>query len=220
VRDYAAHIWQVQPVDVATARQSQARPPTPAEQRAPQGPGYDLTDAEWQLLAAAPGTIGRVMMALVDSGMIGTLSEEGAIALGPAQAARRYPGNPLIQAVLLHMKEQTRTARERVRARAQRADEAGDPLPHGTRPAGLAEARQLCAQIASLLDRKVPPPQAAEFKNWLLAIAEVVANAAQESPTAGVEGEPEGDLEASALDALAEALRSSERLPVQGRFVV
>jgi glycogen phosphorylase len=211
VGEYAGQIWHIEPIAV-TPPAGRATPP-PASQREPQAVGLDLTDAEWDLLTAAPGAIGRVMMALVDSGMIGTFSEEGAITLGPAQAARRYPGNALIQAVLRRMRDQTRATRARIRAQATRGDGAGAPLPYGTRPAGLAAARDLCARVAGLLDRKVPPPQAAEFKSWLLAIAETVANAAQESPTAGVEGAPTGDLEADALAALAGALRGAMPAP-------
>src|SRR5205823_12257307 len=96
------HAWrEVQPT----------RPPTDGE-RPPQVPGLDLSADDWRLLASAPHTIGTVLMGLVDSGMIGTLSEEGAIALGPAQAARRYPGNLLIQAVLGQMQAQERRVRE------------------------------------------------------------------------------------------------------------
>jgi starch phosphorylase len=209
VRDYATQIWHIRPVDVPAWRQARPAPPAEDGRAASPLPDLALSDDEWHLLASAPHTIGTVMMALVDSGMVGTLSEEGAVVLGPAQAARRYPGNPLIQAVLQRMKTEERAQHARVRAHAHAPNGAEDDLPHGTRAVGLAATVTLCTRVADVLARKVPPAQAAEFKGWLLSIAEVVANAAQESPSAGVESEPTGDLEAMALGALAGALQVS-----------
>jgi starch phosphorylase len=206
MHDYATQIWHVGPVDVPAWRNTQAGAAPEDGRRPPQVPGVDLTAAEWQLLAAAAATIGGVMMHLVDSGLSGEMSEEGAMTLGAVQLARRYPDNPLIQAVVRRTKDQARLAREQIQAGPPGADEAG-AAPVGMRPAGLENALQMCEQIADLLARKVPAPQAAEFKDWLLTIAEGVANAAVEGHGPSVEGAPESDLEATTLGALAGALR-------------
>lgn len=125
--------------------------------------------------------------------------------LGAVQLARRYPGNPLIQAVVRRTKDPARLAREQIQVGTPGADPAA--APQGMRPAGLEQAIQMCAQIADLLARTVPAAQAAEFKDWLLTIAEGVATAAVEGHGPSVEGAPESDLEATALGALAGALR-------------
>jgi hypothetical protein len=67
----------------------------------------------------------------------------------------------------------------------------------------------MCGRIADLLAEKIPPQQAAEFKGWLLGIAETVVNAEVQGIGPGIEGTPESDLEATALSALAGALRIS-----------
>lgn len=202
IRDYAEGIWNLPPVDV-TAWQ-----PGPGEENAPlQTPGIDLSEDEWDLLASAPGRVGGLMVAITDSGLGGTLSEEEAAALGPSQAARRYPDNMLIRATLQRMKAQARQARVRSQPRGRGANGNGR-LP-GMHPAGLQAVISMCEQVNSLLAEKVPPDQASEFKRWLLAIAEAVAGAAVEERTPGVEGAPASDLELATTRALAEALHTS-----------
>jgi hypothetical protein len=217
MNDYAKGIWQVRPVDVPAWRQGRGAGPQEDGRRAAAAAaglaGFDLTEAEWQLLSTAPATIAGVMTALVETGLIGTLSEEGTSALGlaqAAQAARRYPGNLLIQAVLGRMRA-ARSPASRVKLHqassarpATRDSEPGSVF--GTRPAGLEDAIRVCWQTSELLARKAPEAQAAEFKGWLLAIAETVTNAGVQAHGPSVEGAPESDLEATALRALSDAL--------------
>jgi len=207
ISDYAAQIWQVRPVDVAAWGQAQATRPAEDGRRAAEVAGIDLTDAEWALLADAPATISSAMMAVADSGLIGTALEEGAIAQAPAAAARRYATNPLIKAVLLRMKEQTRTYRPTYRSRARQPDQEPDRPRRRTRRRGVEQALEMCAPIADLLEQKIPRSQAEEFKGWLLAIGEEVANAAAEGGFLAVGGEAGSEQEAMALRAMRDALR-------------
>ena len=209
MQDYATEIWHVNPVDVPAWRQARAAGPSEDGRRSPGLPGLDLTEAEWQLLATAPTTVAGLMTALVDQGLIGTLSEDGSIAVGPSQAARSFPGNSLIQAVLGRMREQVRLARARSRASAQDPEEGEAAHSHPAGAAGLDSAIQMCIEVADLLARKVPLPQAAEFKSWLLAIAETTADAGVQGPGQSTDGGSETDVESRALSALAGALRVS-----------
>ncbi|MFL5731986.1 MAG: glycogen/starch/alpha-glucan phosphorylase [Chloroflexia bacterium] len=203
VNDYATSIWRIKPVDVPAWQQAHGAIQREDGRRPPKLRGVDLTDAEWQLLTTAPVTIATVMTALVDTGVIGSLSEEGTITLGPAQCARRYPRNALIQAVLGRMKEQGRLAR--IRFSFEDTDAPDNGPAQGA--VGLDNTIQMCGQIAALLASKVPQPQAEEFKGWLLAIAETAVSAGVQDFDPTTQTSPESDLESTALSALSGALR-------------
>jgi hypothetical protein len=204
IRDYAEQIWKVGPVDVAVWRRDREARPREDGRRMAQSAGIELSEAEWRLLTEAPTAVSSAIMAATDSGLIGTALEEGAISHAPASAARRYAANPLIKAVLQRMKEQTRTYRKTYRARSR--DQAEERVRRAPRKRGLEESLQLCAQVAGLLARTVPAPQAAEYKDWLLAIGEAVATAATEGGFLAVGGEAGDAHETAALRALREAL--------------
>lgn len=205
VRDYAEQIWQVRPVDVAEGRASGAPRRRDDARRAAQAAGINLTDAEWELLGSVPGAISSVTMAVADSGLLGTALEEGAITHAPTATARRYAANPLIKAVLAEMKARRATRRARVSAQ-QQSDNGSE---HGQRKPGIQEVLQMCMEIAGLLEQKIPPPQAEEFKEWLLAIGEEVANAATEGGLMTVGGDKDGNAELTVLHAMRDALRAN-----------
>jgi starch phosphorylase len=207
IRDYAEQIWHVRPVDVAAWREAGPMQVSEDGRRAAEVAGIDLSEAEWQLLTDVPTTISSVMMAVTDSGLIGTVLEEGAGSHAPAAAARRFAANPLITAVLARMKAQTRTYRPTYRARGRTVDQEHDRRLQTQRRRGRAEALQMCAQIADLLEQKVPLSQANEFKEWLLAIGEAVANAATEGGFLAATGAAGREQEATLLRAVGDALR-------------
>jgi hypothetical protein len=207
VRDYASQIWQVRPVDVASWRQVQTTPPVEDGRRGAQLAGIELSEAEWALLADAPTTISSVMLAVADSGLIGTVLEEGAVAHAPAATARRYAENPLITTVLRQIKAQTRTYRPTYQVRSRSGDQTRDRSRVEPRMRGDTDMLGLCAQIADLLEQKIEPQQAREFKEWLLAIGEAVANAAAEGGFVTVGGATINDREATTLHAMRNALR-------------
>jgi hypothetical protein len=204
IHDYARTIWQVQPVDVAAWRQDTGQVTMPTHDGAP---GIHLTDAEWAILAEGPTTIGSVMMAVADSGLIGTVLEEGAIGHAPSMAARRFAGNPLIQTVLRRTKAQSRTFRNSYRATPQRQGGASSEPPQAKRRRGFEDALELCGRIANLLEQKVPDTLAEEFKEWLLAIGDDVASAATEGGFVSIGGEAGSKGEVAALRAIRHALR-------------
>jgi hypothetical protein len=133
--------------------------------------------------------------------------EEGAVAQAPSMAARRYAGNPLINAVLRQTKAQSKTFRRTYRLLPRRPDQPATRLQPARRGRGLEEALQVCGQLADLLEKKFPASQAEEFKDWLLAIGESVASAAAEGGFVAVGGELGSQAEATALHAMRDALR-------------
>jgi len=206
IRDYGEQIWNVRPVDTEVWRQTRATRPEEDGSR-PSIAGVDLSDADWALLSESPTTMGSVMMAVVESGLIGTVLEEGAVSYVPTAAARRYAANPLIKAVLSQVKQQTRTFRKTYRSRGRKRDQEHEQPQRVQRKRGVDEAIAMCTQIADLLEQKVPESQAEEFKAWLLAIAEQVASAAAEGGFVGIRGHADNGAEAAALRAIRGALR-------------
>jgi hypothetical protein len=207
IRDYASQIWQVQPVDVAAWQQIQTGSQGDNGRRSADIAGIELSEAEWALLDEAPGTISSVMLAVTDSGLIGTVLEEGAVAHAPASTARRFATNLLITTVLRRMKGQTRTFRPTYQVRSQSGNQTRERSGVEPRTRGDTEMLALCGQIADLLEQKIAPPQALEFKEWLLAIGEAVANAAAEGGFVTVGGATTDDREATMLQAMRSALR-------------
>jgi starch phosphorylase len=206
VRDYAEQIWQVGPVDVLAWQREREEQPRQDRRLEDESAALDLTDAEWQLLSEAPSAVSSALMMAADSGLIGSVLEEGAISQAPAATARRYATNPLIRGVLQRMKEQTRTYRKTYRSLHEH-DQDGEQQRRRPRKRSAEEARRLCGQVAELLERKVPTQQAAEFKEWLLAIGEDVANAATEGGFLALGGEAGSDRRTTELQAIREALR-------------
>src|SRR5919199_4241542 len=127
VHDYAEQIWHVRPVDVAAGLHSGAPRRRDEARHAAESEGIALTDAEWGLLGDLPATIGSVMMGIADSGLIGTVLEEGAVARAPSATARRYAANPLIKAVVAEMK--ARRGRQRGRVSVHDGQEHDGPAP-------------------------------------------------------------------------------------------
>ena len=206
IGEYAQQIWQIGPADVAAWRE-QANAPGQDGRRTLDVPGVDLSAAEWDLLTSVPTTISSTIMALADSGLIGTVLEEGAVAHAPSAAARRYAGNPLIKAVLRRMKQQTKTFRKTYSSMPRKQAQQPAPPVRGQRKRGVEDALEMCGQIANLLDQKLPSPQADEFKRWLLTIGEHVASAAAEGGFVAIGGESHRNGEAAVLRSMRDALR-------------
>jgi len=205
IHEYATKIWQVGAVDVDAWRKRGSRPEQ--RERGIEDGGVALSDAEWRLLSEAPAAISGLVLAATDSGLIGTVLEAGAVAQAPAKAARRYATNAVIRAVLQRTKQQTRTFRPTYRMVTRTAVAADERPPRPQRARSLEETLRMCGEVASVVERKLPPAQAAEFKAWLVDIGEEVAGAATEGAFSAVGGQAVGDAEENVLRALRDALR-------------
>jgi len=139
------------------------------------------------------------MMTITNSGLIGTVLEDGAVARAPTMMARRYGANPLVTAVLVRTREQTKARGARVPQEEHGTD--------GQRLRRIGDTLQRCTAIADVLEHKVAVAQAEEFKRWLLAIGEQVAQAAVEGSFVGIGGQAGTTAEAAAPHAIRTALR-------------
>ena len=155
----------------------------------------NLTEDELQLLAALPQSIGSAVAFAGRSGLFGTGKEMFASGQALMAGVKDYPGNELIQAIVPDPKAADKSA-ARMKAK------------------GITSAEKLTAQTledareaAQLLDSKVDPAQAAQYRQWALGVADKVAMASTEGGFLGFGGTRLSDAEKSLIDQLKTALR-------------
>ena len=150
----------------------------------------NLTEDELQLLAALPQSIGSAVAFAGRSGLFGTGNELIQAIVPDPQAADK--GTEL---------DQARKTRDWAMARMKAK--------------GITSAEKLTAQTledareaAQLLDSKVDPAQAAQYRQWALGVADKVAMASTEGGFIGFGGTRLSDAEKSLIDQLKTALRA------------
>ena len=123
--------------------------------------------------------------------------------------AKDYPGNELIQAIVPDPSAADKSA-ELDQARKTR-----DWAMARMKAKGITSAEKLTAQTledareaAQLLDSKVDPAQAAQYRQWALGVADKVAMASTEGGFLGFGGTRLSDAEKSLIDQLKTALRA------------
>lgn len=149
----------------------------------------DFAPVEWKKLMRAPLLAGFAVSAADPSGFIGLLQEAFAAAHSLSDA-RTLPGDSLVRAVAEELTTSTgrAEAREGVRTLAQ-----GAPLEEIKR-----RALDALQEAAALVDAKAPE-HARPFKEWLLHISRVVAEAGLEDTFLGFGGIRMSDKEKATL---------------------
>jgi hypothetical protein len=136
---------------------------------------------EWERVAQAPALAG-LMVIFADRG--GTIRET--IALGKAYAeARREGGTELIQEVVASPSHV-------------------DPRSVG----GPDELPERIREAVTILEQKATPEEAAEYRQFVLRVADVVAHAHKEGGVLGIGGKEVSEQEQAVLDDLATLLRT------------
>ena len=134
---------------------------------------------EWERIAQAPALAG-LMVIFADRG--GTIRET--IALGKAYAeARREGGTELIQEVVASPSQV-------------------DPRSVG----GPDQLPGLIREAVTILEQKATPEEAAEYRQFILRVADVVAHAHKEGGVLGIGGKEVSEQEQTVLDELARLL--------------
>ncbi len=133
----------------------------------------DFTDAEWKSIVAAAPMVGLAVAAASPNGPFGVIKEMMSVGMAMADVVKSGSNNPLITALL-----------DDIKARQTRPDR-----PEGVSNPDQAKSMALdhLAQVAAMLDTKAGP-DAAEFKQWLLVIANRVAEASNEGGFLGFGG--------------------------------
>ncbi len=158
---------------------------------------YDnITDEDRDVLKAVPMMAGAIVVTLGDPGLIEAGREMLASARVVADAAHRFPGNPLIE--LLH-------------GELHDVDRYGDADRHGKDPAASQRLKTRDPMVAmaafvdqldlalNICDAKVDPTDAHGYKQWIMACAEASAEAAKEGGFLGIGGKRVSDEEAAYL---------------------
>ena len=139
----------------------------------------DFNAEEWEHIAQAPALAG-LMVIFADRG--GTIRET--IALGKAYTeARREGGTELIQEVVASPSQVD-----------PRSVGGPDQLPDRIREA------------VTILEQKTTPEEAAEYRQFILRVADVVAHAHKEGGVLGIGGKEVSEQEQAAMDQLASTL--------------
>lgn len=169
----------------------------------------NLTEEELQLLASLPQSIGSVVAFAGRSGLFGTAKEMFASGQALMAGVKDFPGNELIEAIVPNPAAADKSA-ELEQARKTR-----DWAMARLKAKGITSAEKMAAQTledareaAQLLDTKVDPAQAAQYRQWALAVAEKVATASTEGGFLGFGGTRLSDAEKAIIDQIRAALRA------------
>ncbi len=169
-----------------------------------------FTEQEQQLLAVTPTLIGSAM-AFAESSGLGTVKELLASAKTYIGGLKAYPQNAIIQGILPNLedrKEATAQAKELRQKTLDRLKAKGIDSPEKIRSLLLEDTQA----IKSLLAQKATPEEAAEYKDWAMAMAENVAKAAKEGGFLGFGGDRVSANEKTLFNELAATLDTDARL--------
>ncbi len=152
----------------------------------------DFTPEEWKAIVAAAPMVGLAVTCASPSGPWGVMKEMLSMGMAMTEMLEKGRNNSLIAELGADLK-----------ARQTKSEP----------PQGMTDAEQ-CKQTAlshlrgvnEVLDRKVKPEEADEFKKWLLAIGRRVAEAANEGGFFGFGGERVSEAEKNVLRQIAFAL--------------
>ena len=167
----------------------------------------NLSEDEMMLLATLPQAIGSCVATAAGSGLLGTGKELFASGQAVMAGLKDYPGNALIQALVPDPSAEDKSA-ELAQARATR-----DWAMARLRSKGIHTPAQMAAltledarAVARLLDSRVDPAQAAQYRAWALSVAEKVAMAATEGGFLGFGGTRLSEAEQALIAQLRAAL--------------
>ena len=152
----------------------------------------DFTPQEWQTLVAAAPMVGVAVACASPNGPWGILKEMLSMGMAMAEMLQKGASNPLIAELAADLKQR--------QTRPETPPNMKDP--------------EICTDIAlkhvravnELLDRKVESGDADDFKKWLLAVANRVAESANEGGIFGFGGERVSEAERNVLRQIAFAL--------------
>ena len=167
----------------------------------------NLSEDEMMLLATLPQAIGSCVATAAGSGLLGTGKELFASGQAVMAGLKDYPDNALIQALVPDPSAEDKLA-ELAQARATR-----DWAMARLRSKGIHTPAQMAAltledarAVARLLDSRVDPAQAAQYRAWALSVAEKVAMAATEGGFLGFGGTRLSEAEQALIGQLRAAL--------------
>ena len=155
----------------------------------------DFTPEAWQVILAAPGAIGTLVMN-ASFGLGDMIKEAGALSK-QIDALVQQPGDlPLLVALAADYKQK----QEAEKAQAAKPATPATPAPEKQDPA-VQKAQQMAGLQAAVaaVDATATPQEAAQFKQWLYGVGDAVAKAAKEGDFFGIGGKQVSAAEAAVL---------------------
>ena len=165
----------------------------------------NYSEDEWATILTIPQMVGMAMTGAGYSGIIGSTKEMFASASSMINAKKEYGSNTLIQSLipdttdpkkaLEDAKTQRNLIMEQLKAKNVKSSEELSEIILGD-----------CKKAIAVLEQKESPEVVADYKKWILDIAEKVANAAKEGSFLGFGGERFSEKEQVLFDKLKTAL--------------
>ena len=150
----------------------------------------NFTPEELNLIREIIPLTGFAVAVAGNSGIIGTFKEAAATVRGLGEAAAKYPQNELIQSLLKDLGQNRPTMPKY------------NPLEANIQEKIKTDALEKCRQVVTVLTQKATPQEVSEFKQWILAVSDSVANAAKEGAFLGIGGERVSAAEKAVLNDL------------------
>jgi hypothetical protein len=152
----------------------------------------DFTTEEWKMIVAAAPMVGLAVTCASPNGPWGVLKEMLSMGMAMAEMLQKGSSNPLIAELAADLKER----------QTKPEPPQGIKDPEQAKELALNHIRA----VNDIVSRKAKADEADEFKKWLLAVGERVAEASNEGGIFGIGGERISDAEKNVLRQIAVAL--------------
>ena len=154
----------------------------------------DFSADEWKQIGRAPLMAGLAVVAASPSGPFGVVKEMFAMTKVLADVKSQGASNELVKSVVADLET------------GGREQSAPAELKGKTPEQVKTYAIENCRQVVALVDSKAKPQEAQEFNQWLVAVAQKVAEAAKEGGFLGFGGTQVSEQEAATIKELSTAL--------------
>lgn len=152
----------------------------------------DFTTEEWKMIVAAAPMVGLAVTCASPNGPWGVLKEMLSMGMAMAEMLQKGSSNPLIAELAADLKER----------QTKPEPPQGIKDPEQAKELALNHIRA----VNDIVSRKAKADEADQFKKWLLAVGERVAEASNEGGIFGIGGERVSEAEKNVLRQIAFAL--------------
>ena len=154
----------------------------------------DFTAEEWSQVQRAPFMAGLAVVAASPSGPFGVVKELFAVGKMLGEVKTQGTSNDLIKALVADIEAGAKDLSAPAEMKGKTPDQVKSYAVESVR------------QVAALIDKKTKPEEAQGFKQWLVSVAQKVAEAAKEGGFLGFGGTQVSEQEAATIKELSTAL--------------